>query len=269
MIRFTLLLLMLAGPLKAEPLKVVTDILPVQSLVSRVFGNLPQVLVEGSADPHDFQFRPSQARALADADLLIAVGPVLLPWLDEQAHAINPTLTVIDLSKGEETHPWLDPETARTWVPAIAQALAKADPDNASDYRARADDAMAELTALTSETDAALAPARTLRLLVGHDAYNAFAARFGLNIVARLSDSEAHEPGAAHLAELAAMVGAGKVDCIFAEPGEAAEFAAVLASADGLTVGELDPLGRTLAPGASLYGNMIRALANNIAACRP
>ncbi len=69
---------------RAEVPSVVTDIPPVGALVAKVMGDLgaPDVLLTGGADPHDFQLRPSQARALSRAGLVVWVGPELTPWLD-------------------------------------------------------------------------------------------------------------------------------------------------------------------------------------------
>ncbi|WP_312529657.1 metal ABC transporter solute-binding protein, Zn/Mn family [Paracoccus sp. (in: a-proteobacteria)] len=74
----------LGAPLaQAAPPNVVTDIPIVSSLVSEVMGDLaqPQALLPSGGDPHDYQLRPSQARAVEAADLLIWVGPSLTPWM--------------------------------------------------------------------------------------------------------------------------------------------------------------------------------------------
>lgn len=74
----------LAAPAAAEVPDVVTDIAPVHALVAQVMGDLgaPVLLMDRGGDPHSFQLRPSQARALAGADLLFWIGPELTPWLD-------------------------------------------------------------------------------------------------------------------------------------------------------------------------------------------
>jgi zinc transport system substrate-binding protein len=80
----SLVLASLALPSWAEVPKVMTDIPPVHALVSQVMGDLgtPELLLERGASEHDFQLRPSQAAALADAGLVVWIGPELTPWLD-------------------------------------------------------------------------------------------------------------------------------------------------------------------------------------------
>lgn len=82
--RYIITLLATATPALAEVPKVVTDIPPVHALVAQVMGDLgaPELLLARGADEHDFQLKPSQAGAVADADLVVWIGPELTPWLD-------------------------------------------------------------------------------------------------------------------------------------------------------------------------------------------
>ena len=269
MLRHLIILLALAAPVSAEPLQIVTDIGPVQSLVARVWGDVPSVLAGPDTDPHDFQFRPSQVRALATADILFLAGPDLSPWLADEARSVNPAIIVRPLSPDQtgESHPWLDPRNAAGWLTAIAAELAALDPQGAALYRQRASDAQTELAALERDLDAMLEPARHYRIVVAHDAYGPLASRFGLTIAAAMADSHGRAPGAAHLARLRAQVVGGSVDCIFAEPGEGQDHARLLTGGSGIPVGALDPLGRDLPPGPGQYTALMRALAAAIAGC--
>ncbi len=75
---------LLGAPAAADAPAVVTDIPVVHSLVAQVMGDRgdPVLLLDRGGDPHAFQMRPSQARALASADLVVWVGPQMTPWLD-------------------------------------------------------------------------------------------------------------------------------------------------------------------------------------------
>lgn len=73
----------LCGAAHADVPDVVTDILPVQSLAAQVMGGLgtPDLLLRPGASPHGYALRPTEARALQEAELVIWVGPALTPWL--------------------------------------------------------------------------------------------------------------------------------------------------------------------------------------------
>ena len=99
--------LVTALPALAEVPRVVTDIHPVHSLVAQVMGDLgtPELLLEKGASEHDFQLRPSQAAGLAEADLVVWIGPELTPWLERALEGLgegSARLALIDLP-GTET----------------------------------------------------------------------------------------------------------------------------------------------------------------------
>ncbi|MFN7053669.1 MAG: metal ABC transporter solute-binding protein, Zn/Mn family, partial [Gemmobacter sp.] len=80
-----------ALPAMAEVPRVVADFAPVQGLVATVMGDLgqPDLLLDRGANAHSFQLRPSQAAGLADADLVIWVGPEMSPWLDRTLEGLG------------------------------------------------------------------------------------------------------------------------------------------------------------------------------------
>jgi zinc transport system substrate-binding protein len=72
------------APVKAEAApRVVATIAPVHSLVAGVMEGVgePHLLLPGEASPHDFALRPSDARAIAGADLVVWVGESLETFL--------------------------------------------------------------------------------------------------------------------------------------------------------------------------------------------
>jgi zinc transport system substrate-binding protein len=89
-----------AGTAQAQAPRVVTDIAPVHSLVARVMQGVgsPEVLLPAGASPHDHALRPSEARLLSDASLVIWVGPGLTPWLEAPLEALAPAAARLVLS---------------------------------------------------------------------------------------------------------------------------------------------------------------------------
>jgi zinc transport system substrate-binding protein len=88
-----------AMPLRADPPSVITDIAPVHSLVARVMDGVgaPDLLIPPDASPHGYAMRPSEARALSAADLVVWVGPALTPWLETRLETLAPAAERLEL----------------------------------------------------------------------------------------------------------------------------------------------------------------------------
>ncbi|TCO74028.1 zinc ABC transporter substrate-binding protein [Rhodovulum euryhalinum] len=86
-----LALVLAAAPALAAPPKVMTDIPAVHALTASVMGDLgtPGILLDQGADAHHFQLRPSQAKALSEADLLLWIGPRMTPWLERAVAGVG------------------------------------------------------------------------------------------------------------------------------------------------------------------------------------
>jgi len=285
LVRVLAVALVLAGPARADVPVAVADIAPVASLVAQVMKGLdkPQAILPPGASPHHYAMRPSDADALAGADLVFWVGPALETWLQKPLTALAGPAKVVELldapgtvlwplreageGGGPDPHAWLDPENGKAWLTAIAAALSAADPANAATYAANAAEGRDELTALEAEINDAITPVRTGRYVIPHDAYQYFERRFGIAPTAIVAMSDAADPGPARLAEVRAKVVAADVTCAFTEPQLSNR--ALETVLDGLDVRivDIDPLGASLVPGASLYPGMLRALAAHMADC--
>ncbi|WP_284164950.1 zinc ABC transporter substrate-binding protein [Frigidibacter sp. SD6-1] len=292
-----------ASPLHAEALQVVTDIAPIQSLVAQVMGDTgtPMLLVAQGADPHEYQLRPSEARALASADLIFWIGPEMTPWLDRaiataRADAPLALLTTPGTElrpfasggadedetheegdhegnhdhahDGTDPHAWLDPANARAWIAAIRDRLSAADPAHAADYQKNAAEAITRLNELEQEIGTTLRAARGKPLIMGHDAYGYFAGAFDLTIAASLAEGDAASPGAQHVSAVTETARAAPDGCIFPEAGHDPAPVDRIAADTGMRRGAaLDPEGLALAPGADLYAQLLRGLASTIVGC--
>jgi zinc transport system substrate-binding protein len=297
---------MLTTAAAAEVPSVVTDIPVVQSLVAQVMGTLgtPAVIVPTGADPHDFQLRPSQARALATADVIVWIGPEMTPWLSPALATSGAAVQIALLDvpgtqvrtygaadhaaadhaevgtghdshdpdhdhaeDGRDPHAWLDPGNARAWVLAIAEALAAEDPDNAASYRANAARAAQDIAALDTDL-ATRVKGLTQGIVTGHDAYGYLAAHYGLPILASLSAGDAAAPGAARMTGIRDLIASGRATCVLPEAGHDAKAFVALTEGSNAKIGApLDPEGIAIAPGAGLYAEVMTTLVGAIADC--
>ncbi len=288
-------LLLSATSALAEPPKVMTDIVPVQSLVDMVMGDIGQAdaLMPPGVSPHSFALRPADATALANADVVIWTGPGLSLWLAEPLTTLAPdaaTLVLLDTSgwqrldvrndpsfpvapnpdtpSATDPHAWMDPDIAAVWLGHIATTLADADPDNAAIYRANAAAAATALRDLGAEIATRLAPLADRPFVLPHDGYLYFENRFGLHPVGAITLSGATNPGPADLAELRDLVKAGGINCILTDAETSPKWVDLLSEgvAD-ITTAKIDGLGGSYPPGADNYPTMLRQMTDSLVDC--
>ena len=296
----------LALPAGAAP-KVVTDIPAVHALAAKVMHGVttPVRILPPGASPHGYHMRPSEASALAGADVLIWIGPELTPWLDRARRKLNADVRSIKLLALSGTvrhearheaifapespdadddkrddhkhdhhhdhgpvdpHAWLDPVNGARWLGGIARALGALDPKNAGAYAANAAAGEAELRALTEALQAGLGPVRNRRYIVLHDGFQYFERRFGMPALGSVRLSDGAAPSPRRLTALRRGIKASGARCIFREPQYASELAVGLAGPD-VGTGVIDPLGWDLEPGWSLYPALLQQLGTNLRRC--
>ncbi|NSY39595.1 zinc ABC transporter substrate-binding protein [Leisingera sp. ANG59] len=93
------------GAAWAEVPKVAADIAPVHGLVARVMQGLgePALVVPPGASPHGYSMRPSEARALDQADVVFWLGEALTPWLEGPLEELAGDAHRIELLESEGT----------------------------------------------------------------------------------------------------------------------------------------------------------------------
>jgi zinc transport system substrate-binding protein len=285
--------------------RVVVSVAPLHALAAAVMEGIgtPYLLLRGASSPHDARLRPSDARALTRAEVVIWAGPALegflvkalkalagdalagktrIVTLTEEAGLIRLPLPGSSADSGPSTGPstgpgridphlWLDPANARRMAAIFAAVLAEADPDNGAVYRANATDLAARLDALDAELRRRLTPLRGVPYMVFHDAFAYFQARYGLNRIGAVTRNPEIRPGARHLAALRRRIREEGVVCVFTEPQFNPALVEALTEGTGARVATLDPLGVALgvAPGtgAEAYFVLMRALAAAVADC--
>ncbi len=101
----SLLTAYMAGAAHAEVPRVATDIAPIHSLVARVMDGVgtPDLIVQPGGSPHEYSLRPSEAKALQEADLVFWVSPDLTPWLGNAIETLATNASVTELLEADET----------------------------------------------------------------------------------------------------------------------------------------------------------------------
>ena len=253
------------------PIRVVTSIPPLAMLVSELGGDrvLVHSILPPGADPHTFEPRPSDAAAVANADVIVSFGSSIDDWLGDVLAAsdgagivrLDPEATGQAGDHGDECDPhvWLDPLWVREHAIApIHRALAAADPEGAPRYGVSARAMSEEMSDLEAEVREELALASTRSFLAWHPAWNRFAARFDLHPVGALGESEGREPSLRTMIAAVRLGRAAGVRAVLVEPQTDGRHARVLADELGVPLVTVDPLGSAWSLDRATYASLLR-----------
>ena len=241
-------------------------------LVRHVAGDRAEVkgILAANSDPHDYEVRPGDVKALVDPLLVVRSGGDVDSWLDgaiDSAGTDAPVLTLIDHvgPEGDDPHWWQDPRRAERAVAVIGAALAKADPAGAAGYRQRAGAYEKDLRTLDASVARCIGevPAAQRKLVTTHDALGYYARRYGLTVVGTVIPALTTQAQASSgdLAKLVDTIRREKVKAIFAESSVNAKVEDAVAQETGARVGRAlwaDSLGPAGSHGAT-YADSIRA----------
>jgi zinc/manganese transport system substrate-binding protein len=283
---------------------VVATTTQVADLARNVGGDRAQVtgLMAPNADPHEYEVRPRDVEAIAEAGLVLRSGGDLDEWLDEAIEGSGteaPVLTLIDhvetregehgheeeageehadeeaaeeeehAGEGEEEidpHWWQDPRNAERAVTAIRDELIQADPDGAADYRANADAYLAKIRELDQAVQACIdeVPADKRKLVTTHDALGYYAEHYGIEVIGTVIPAltTQGQPSAGETAELVRTIREEGVDTIFAESSVNPAVEDAIARESGATVGD-ELWADTLGPQGSSGATYLESIAAN------
>lgn len=292
----TFLVLLTAPAAAAEP-KIVTSFPMLQSLAAAISGTEPDSIVRGGGSPHTYSMRPSDARALEQADLVIWIGEDYEGFLERPIKALGKRARVLELAeapgvttlKGREGGVWegeghshnhaghhhgdvdghmfLDPKNAAAFGRAIAAALSEIDAPNADRYRANAEALAAKLDALDADLAATLRPLAGKPFIVFHDSLQYLEKRYGLTPAGSITVSPERRPSAQRLQRLRDRIARSKTICVFAEPQFDQALVRTVVEGTKAKTGTLDYVGAEVPPGADHYFTVMRALAKDLSSC--
>jgi zinc/manganese transport system substrate-binding protein/zinc transport system substrate-binding protein len=247
---------------------VVTSTSDLRSLTEAVGGDLVEAvsLVPPNFDAEDYQPRPQDALRLKQAQLVVRVGLDYDLWFDRLLDAAAARelkrggIGYVDASFGiaplevrgtavgagdghahgsGNPHYWLDPENAGIITATLLEALARIDPDHASDYEARRAAFVTRLHDKLGAWQTALAPLKGMPIVAYHNSWPYFARRFRLDLIDFIETKPGVPPSPAHLAGLIQTMRSRGAHLVIREPYDPERDVAFVAGKAGAAIATL------------------------------
>jgi ABC-type Zn uptake system ZnuABC Zn-binding protein ZnuA/ABC-type Mn2+/Zn2+ transport system permease subunit len=228
-------------------------------------------LLRPNSDPHEYEPRPRDIQDVASADLVLRSGGEVDEWLSEVLENAGGDATVVDVGAGRpyarsEPHWWHDPRNAEYAVGRIRDALTRANAAGRARFASGAAGYVRRLRTL----DAGIArcmdavPAERRRMVTDHDAFGAFAERYGITVVGAVIPARTTQaqPSAGELSRLAAQIRREDVRAVFPETSVSPRLARAIARQTGASA-EYELYGDTLGPPGSDGATYVGSEAHN------
>jgi zinc/manganese transport system substrate-binding protein len=199
-------------------------------------------LLRPNTDPHEYEPRPRDVQAVASADLVLRSGGEVDAWMDDVVEQAGGSATVVDAGAGRpyaghEPHWWHDPRNAEYAVARIRAALTRADAADRDAFARAAAAYLRRLRTLDAGIGRCMAsvPAARRTMVTDHDAFGAFAARYGVTVVGAVIPARTTQaqPSAGELSRLAAVIRSEHVRAVFPETSVNARLARAIARETG------------------------------------
>ncbi|MEX1021123.1 MAG: metal ABC transporter substrate-binding protein [Litorilinea sp.] len=257
-----------SAPARESRLEIAVSFPVLADIVANIAGERAAVwsIIPVGGDPHTYMATPQDLVRMAESDLLIRMGANFErlvesgQWRRSVREAGIPELVVADhlelikidkvIDHGDHVHDlrsgdphvWLDPQKVLEMIPVIVATLSEVDPAGAETYAANGVAYVAQVEAVDTELVEAMAhiPPQRRKLIVHHDAYTYFAARFGFEVLGYVvTNPEQGQSSAANLAHLNDLIATTGISAVFREPQFNANILEQLAQDQGVRVGVL------------------------------
>ena len=299
--RLAIALSALAIATPAAATNVVASIKPVELLVKAVAGDSVEVstLVPPGSSPHNYSMKPSQRRALEQADVIFWVGPEMETFLnrllggkefagravafleseggesehdehhDEHGHDHESDAHHHDHGDGEDPHIWVDPILALDMAKDIRNALAELEGANPEQLNANLERFQTELLNKEQSIRASFAGLDNVSLFAYHDAFTRYAKHYGLTLEGVLTLNPELSPGARHIADVQAKLEAANQPCLLTEPQFNRQWWRSITEGLNVTFSTWDPLATNIESTPSGYIDFQQSVADAVLKCLP
>ncbi|KPQ02522.1 zinc ABC transporter substrate-binding protein [Marinobacter sp. HL-58] len=286
--------------------QVVTSLKPIELLVKAVAADDVEVttLVPPGSSPHNYTMKPSQRRALENADAIFWVGPEMETFLTRllgdsefsgRTHSLMHGENVPEVEAdddhghddhghgheeetghhdhdhgdGEDPHIWLDPALALEMARDIHKVLSQQEGADTDALDANLKRFEQKLAAAESDITTQLEPLAGIDLFTYHDAFTRFVEHYGLKLEGVLTLNPELSPGARHIAEVQEKLRKANQPCLLTEPQFNRQWWRSITEELDITFSTWDPLATDVNSDRDGYIAFQQSLADAALRCLP
>ncbi|MDL0429997.1 zinc ABC transporter substrate-binding protein [Marinobacter sp. TBZ242] len=289
--------------------QVVTSLKPIELLVKAVAADDVEVttLVPPGSSPHNYTMKPSQRRALENADAIFWVGPEMetfltrllggsefqgrtyslmhgedVPEIDTEdghddhghddhghGHEKEEDHDAHDHGDGDDPHIWLDPALALGMTKDIHRVLSQLEGADTEALDANLQRFEQNLSAAERDITTRLKPVAEISLFTYHDAFTQFVEHYGLKLEGILTLNPELSPGARHIAEVQQKLRNANQPCLLTEPQFNRQWWRSITEGLNITFSTWDPLATDIEPDRDGYISFQHGLADAVLKCLP
>lgn len=233
---------------------VAATFLPVADIAQQI-GSLDfkvVTLLPPGASPHTFEPTPAQIQLLQDVKTVFAVGHGIDDW--SQALVNNtPGVKLFVVDQGivlrhaadgtVDPHYWLDAKNGKIMARSIENELARLEPAKSQVLNQRLQNYLKSLDVLDGRIKELFKTKTDRNIVTHHDAWEYFAAAYGLKVVGVVEPVPGRELSPGELAALEKVIRRDKIKTIFSEPELSDQILKPLAKDTGVAIQNTDPEG--------------------------
>ena len=239
---FRLFLLFLLTPVLAcvgaEKIRVSTFSSVLTEVAQQVGGDRVEVIghVKPGSDPHDFEPKPSDLRAVANAQLVLLSAKHMEGYVGKLEEATGTKGVIIHVGDqfpslklsvqhgdhshdGEDPHWWHSIRNIARATKIVRDELVKLSPSDKTTFTANASGYLAKMETLDAWVKSKVAelPRDKRKLVTNHDAFGYFAREYNFTVMPIAGLSKNNQPGSKKTAEVIQAIKAAGVKAVFSE----------------------------------------------------
>lgn len=267
----------------SEPLKVVTTIKPIHSILSGLLSETrpPELLVDGQQLPYKITLSRAKQHTLRDADMVVWVGPELEQFMVNQLELLGPKTTLFTLLDNEEIKVipsrwnkerrdpffWLDSRNVLILADELAKALIRIDPERKSLYEKNRRNLLTRLAGLDRRLEYGYRGLKSGIGMAYYDTLQYFEQAYALKIRGVVTESPATPVSGLSFLQSRAKLKSGDYSCLLTEQQINPDELSLLIDGISLNIGLLDSFGLKIEAGEDHYFRLMEQNTTTIKRC--